>query len=467
MRKHIPLALLLLVGLALIGCQNETKKAEKAAKAWSSEIESLVTAETAVVIRVDLASVDFDAAVKPIDEAAQKAGEENLSMSEDFGQAKQKIDDLKKAGAKTLYMLGSFDDGRPASMLTVWTLNKNADVAALAELLDTELVQPGKSTPPSDDDWMASFAYRYTTVAMEHKGLLLLASRAVLDRIAEIKPVARPELAKAMSAAGGAPVAVAIIPPKEQVRQALKDMPPTLPEELGGGKTDTIRQLEWIALGVNLPPAMSIAVTVKCESADAAKDIKALIDATIAAAEEQIQAAIRGSNDGALKIMSAAVGLKVFKDFNLQAKGDTITGGLNDKQITAAIDNMVPVLVEARAMAKTAGSAMNLSNMGKSTAIYLASHDEQYPPDIDALLKDGMSPLTLENPRQLGAKPDYLYIFPIHGQDKPNAIIAYENYVTWPKHGINYLRADFSVQICRDEAEFKKLLDATNLDDNN
>jgi len=499
MRTHIRIALFCLVGLMLIGCQDkseksaapqkdaeqttteqkatERKSAEQtaaqqptaqqpaaqvtAAAAWGTEIAPLLTADTAMVVRVDLANIDFDAAVKALDASAKKVGEENPFTDAGFNESRQKIDEIKQAGAKAIFVLATPDMSgeSPLDTLTAVTLNDNANLATLAKLFDVELVRAGTGTPPADvDEW----TYKYETVAAEHKGLLLLAPRAMLDRVVQSKPVARPELNNALAASGGATIAVAVIPPRSQVQQLLESAPPTLPEELGGGKTDSLGKIEWISLGIGLPPATAITVTVKCESADVAKDLKTMIDAMVPAIETILEAIAANKNTAAgdnIEMMLASVGLKVVKDLNLQAKGDTITGRLDDKQITDTIDRLMPVIADARAMAKMAGSGMNLANMGKTIAIYMAGNDDQFPPTLETLLEDGsQSPLMFVNPRGLGATPEYVYIFPKHGWDQPSNIMVYENYVTWPKHGIYYLRVDLAVLKIENETAFKKLL---------
>ena len=147
MRTHIRLALIGLAGLAVIAAQAQQKPATP--PVLGKEIAPLMTAETMVVIRTDIASFDFDAAARMLDATLKKAGEKPLSEDEKFAEAKQKLNDYKKAGARTLYTI--FDESSMrAGPLNAITLAKNADVAALAKLFDVELIDA--DTEPLDED---------------------------------------------------------------------------------------------------------------------------------------------------------------------------------------------------------------------------------------------------------------------------------------------------------------------------
>ena len=107
-------------------------------------------------------------------------------------------------------------------------------------------------------------------------------------------------------------------------------------------------------------------------------------------------------------------------------------------------------------------SATNLSGIGKAMLIYANDHDDQFPPHLDALVRDAeLHPKLLVSPRKPEgfAGPDYIYVA---GQDismHPTNVIAYEN-PAYCQDGINVLYLDSHVAWEKRE-EFLKALAAT------
>jgi len=305
---------------------------------------------------------------------------------------------------------------------------------------------------------------------MEHRDMLLIAHRAALDAALKIKPADRPDVVSALFASGGAPITVAILLPKLPTRQLLRMLP------IDSDLAASVDQVTWISLGLYTPPKPEFLVAIQCENAAAAKDVKALIDATVTFCENMLANMANPNDDDDdddeyspprnaddVAIAAGMTALGIVKDLNLQVKGNVVAGKLTDKQTTAAIEKLIPPIIEARSLAKMASSGMNLSNMAKAIAIHRAMNDDNFPPTLEALLEDGgQSELMFVNPRGLGAKPDYVYIFPPNGDATPtHHILVYENYLTWPKQGIYYLRVDFAVHKVETEENFKNLLDST------
>src|SRR5262249_17828937 len=96
-------------------------------------------------------------------------------------------------------------------------------------------------------------------------------SAAARDRLRALKPVSRPDLAKAFAAAVDGAVQVALIPPP-YLGRIIEEVMPTLPREVGGGSGKGIaRGVKWAALGLDAPPKMALRLTVQSADADAAR----------------------------------------------------------------------------------------------------------------------------------------------------------------------------------------------------
>ena len=122
-----------------------------------------------------------------------------------------------------------------------------------------------------------------------------------------------------------------------------------------------------------------------------------------------------------------------------------------------SVSILMPSLAKARMHAKEAGSAMNLSNMGKAMALYSANNQDKLPPDIATLMKDGdLSEKMLINP--VTGKKDYIYVGPDVPDTDSQAILVYEN--PDGRERINVLRRDFAVMTIS-VAELKRKLNKT------
>ena len=101
---------------------------------------------------------------------------------------------------------------------------------------------------------------------------------------------------------------------------------------------------------------------------------------------------------------------------------------------------------------------MNLSDIGKHIALYRAGHNDQFPENLEVLVKTtNMDPQLLKNPRRDDLKIGFKYIKPYEGGKDGSRILAYEDYKEWGE-GIGCLRVDLSVVTIRSEKAFQRML---------
>ena len=106
--------------------------------------------------------------------------------------------------------------------------------------------------------------------------------KPVLARLESIRPDARPELAEALAAVGPAPIRITVTFPK-YAQEVFEDVAPRLPDELGGQSTgELLGTTRWIALGVD-PEKVALNGIVQCNSPEAAKKARDLIEKGITA----------------------------------------------------------------------------------------------------------------------------------------------------------------------------------------
>ena len=414
------------------------------------DIAPLLTAQHMAVVRADVASLDVEAGFQWLDEAAKKAGMEKFSENKNFIELKFLVSDFTQAGGRVLYVL--LGGGELAAV----TLGEKADTAALAEMFGAKFIQAGPAATGNE---------RFGVVAMRHAGLLLIGQRATLDRAIAAEPVERPDLAKAMAAAGDAPLTMAVVLPRAMIQQMMDQ--PKLPDELGGGETAPLGQLEWGAVSVTAPPKISCRVTISCESADGAKKFKALWEAVLKGVETTI-AADRERN-GMTALGPSGIFALLCGDLTYQVRDNAVVGSSDEKKILAMVAKLVAQVDEDRAYHQRRLSEINIRLMSSAMFMYSAKpeNNQQYPPDLETLVKDGrLERERLDNPRMPDRVPGYVYVRPTktvrdYGHQQSKIIFVYENYDTWPRGGIAVGFLGQNVEVVKDEAAFKKLLDAT------
>jgi len=148
-----------------------------------------------------------------------------------------------------------------------------------------------------------------------------------------------------------------------------------------------------------------------------------------------------------------------------------ISGGwLTPLNLPTTAGILLPSLNRARAQAKHAVSASNLNHIGMMVALYQGEHDDQFPPDLAALVKEGMPPHVLVSPLsgreppkmvdgRLVGEVDYVYIK--HDSRSPgNMIVAYERPDVQRRGNVNVLFVDSQVSRMR-RGEFRQALQRT------
>ena len=131
-------------------------------------------------------------------------------------------------------------------------------------------------------------------------------------------------------------------------------------------------------------------------------------------------------------------------------------GGIATVAATVAI--VMPALAKARESAKAAGSAMNLSNIGKEMMLYANSNNDRWPPSMEALIKEGMSEQQLVSP--LSGKKSYYYLpFKTAPIDSKPVVVMYEDPANYHNKGTAALMSDLSVKRFKSMDEFNQELE--------
>ena len=206
--------------------------------------------------RVDLAKVDVDKLVHRLVADQEQAGEMSQRIAPWLAA-------LRKAGAKEIYVLGILPELLSPSQSPfpiIVPLGEGADAKAIGQLL----CGGGVKGPVT-----------FATCATLHNAVFAGTNEA-LDRIRQIKPVERPELAAAFAALGDTGAEL-VLTPSADMRRVVEEMMPILPKELGGGPiTGVTRGMLWKGIGLTADPEPRLQIVVQAKDAESAQELNAL-----------------------------------------------------------------------------------------------------------------------------------------------------------------------------------------------
>jgi hypothetical protein len=331
---HKPLAMALTLALALPAAAADADARVKAVAPFLDE-------QTFTVVRLDLAAVDAAAVLKEFGpfSGIDVAGAKELQTNTDRWLA-----DFKKAGGRDVYLVFSLADLPDLPFLIV-PLPDGSDAKTLAALFKFHvgMFQGGEKLGD----------------------VVFAGSPAARDRLRTLKPVERPELAKAFAAARDGAAQVAIIPPPHLVR-VFEEMMPLLPKEAGGGSGKVLTQgLRWAALGLDPPPKMALRLTVQSKDAAAAKAFAEGLPRMLKSLAEQkeVRAALPG-----IEKTAASLEPKV--------EDDRVVAALGERDTHLVLEGVVRRLVRTAAQRV---HAAHLQELALAVYRYADEHKGQMP----------------------------------------------------------------------------------------
>jgi len=347
---------LVILGLALVPAVAAGQQRVNAQESLD-HLTPFFDAQTIAVLHLDIRKVDVPAALDfafkqvPADVLPPQQRAEVLKKAVELRQ--QVID----TGFTNGYLIVSLADLPLAEPFAVFPAGKDARPEAFQELLK---------------------AHGHRTSAEMMHGALVVGLENTLDRVRQNKGLARPDLAKALAAAGDAALRLAVSP-SDDTRRGLKESLPALPPELGGiSGAELADGFGWLSAGVNPPPKLSLHVTIKARDARAAQQLRSIAASglDLLTKNEELQREFPP-----IKGLAPLVLPKVEAD-RLVLKIDEKEGNL-----TKIINELVkPALANARTAAQRAQAANNLKQLMLSMHMY---HDINKHFPAQASRKDG------------------------------------------------------------------------------
>ncbi|MBC7852534.1 MAG: DUF1559 domain-containing protein [Pirellulaceae bacterium] len=308
-------------------------------------VAPFVNADTVAVVRVNLTKIDLPAAVKSITTAVPEGlrGGADLKHVETEGEVIRKA--LVDNGVSEAFAVwGAMDIRQPEdSFFIVLPVGKGKDpqdvIAAIEKIA---------GSPPPE------------ALPIVH-GAILLGPPHKLEGLKEIKSAPRPDLAKAMAASKGASIQIAAALPAE-MRRVLAESLDKLPKEIGGGSgQDLADGLQWLAIGIDAPPKLSLTLTLQAKDAKSAQQVRSTLSTAVNMFANNEEAT---ANFPPLKTLLPML--------LPEAKGDKLVLALTEENGKAKkiMDELIkPAVISARGAAARAQSSNNLKQ------IMLAMHN--------------------------------------------------------------------------------------------
>lgn len=355
------------------------------------------------------------------------------------------LDAFRKAGGREVFVVFDTADLMSAPPTVLVPVGDKADAAAIEKLLNpggppavapvpAPGVAPGDAPPGAAGAAPPAEDFRVERIG----GVVAAGTGKALKAMREAKGDAngRPDLAKALAAAGDAPVQLAVAPSADS-RRVVEEFVGRLPDELGGGPATVITHgVRWASLAIQLPPKPELKLIIQSQDADAAKALSDVIDRGMGVVTKEIRAGQKHNeqllgarpapdNDGealvkafaALKPKQAGDRLELTLDAaTFERIGVTVVGGPVQQQRDAA---------------RRQASASNLRQLSLVCIMWADEHKGEWPDKLeDAAKKYVAGGKVFDNPSHPGT--GYTYVKPPARPKKGPAevVVIYETEAT-------------------------------------
>lgn len=369
--------------------------------ARAKAIAPFIDEQTLVVGHVDLRRVDLKAVFMKVAEWVKATtGQDAKEVVEPANKAHRFVTEMVKAGAPELYLVVSLADLPAEPMLVVAPLQPGADERAVRGLLYS-----GRADGPVPKPRDPKRRGRPRTQVQVVGRAVVRCTWPVWQRVKEITPHERPELAEAFAAAGDTAAQVLLLPTADD-RRVIEEMMPQLPKEIGGGPSTALtRGVLWAAAGAEGPPRMSLRIVVQCRDAQAAQDLSQAV-ARVYKAVAAMEPVRKGMPeiDKFLAMLTPTV------------RKDRLTVGLSETQFQMLVKtyfNLARTAGRARTRSEALGvrSTVNLRQIGVALQKYAEDHDGRMPAALEDLVKGRyVDKRVLISPHS--GKKAYVYIRP-------------------------------------------------------
>ncbi|HTM54821.1 MAG TPA: hypothetical protein VL175_12385 [Pirellulales bacterium] len=243
-----------------------------------------VDMQTLVIAHFDLAVIDAPRTVTMLARLMRLSEQEHARLQGEFAPLEVLHGALPEGGSADVFIVVSLADINPAQIASrggnpapngaqPGANRENARKAAgLPFFVVVSLDRKSPASPIALEVRRAVAIANKVEVTSEKIGnAVIVASPSTIERLKKAQPTVRAELSSAFEAAGEGAAHILFVPSAE-ARFAAETLLPTVPPGLGGGPTKIWTQgAQWVAVGLDLPPAPSaVRIVVQSTSEQAA-----------------------------------------------------------------------------------------------------------------------------------------------------------------------------------------------------
>lgn len=430
----------LLLSIFSLSASLPVAAADRTAGLYES-LQPCIDDQTFAVVHVDLAGLDIDVlavyAVNLVNKHTS-GGDVAKHIEAEIGRrraaAALRLTGLRNAGARDLFLVFSMYDF-PYFFAAI-PIPPNADPAGLHEYVH-KLV---KDFSPHHGETHVS------------RRLIMAGLEPNIRRLKTISPARSPALEAALQACADKTIKVALFPSSDQ-RRILNEMTPAMVHQMAAAQPITLgRDLQWAALGINGPPAISLGLTIKSPTAEGASRMLAVI--------KGLYARIR--QDPKAREMLADMD-QLLESLTPRQQGERLVLRLDsDAAHSFTEDVIAPSLLRLDAYATRMACGTNMSGIGKALLIYSNDYNDELPPDLETLIHTvEMTPKGLICPAT-GLRESYVYRGAgLTTSAIPMMVTVYETADNHGENGRNVLFLDSHVDWLTEE-KFREAIEKDN-----
>jgi hypothetical protein len=284
-------------------------------------------------------------------------------------------------------------------------LEQGADEKTISNLLFSGRPDGPNSLGPNQTGWPEA--------AQEVNGAVVLGSRAMIKRLGERKAAPPANLEVAFASAGDSALQlIALLP--DDARKVIDSLWPNLPPELGSQPTAPLTSgFSHAALAINLPPQVSLKLTIQTKDAKSAAALADFIQDTLDAAGKNARSRRQ------VPILGDMLPMLTPKIDN-----DRLVLALDDATTNKVLEQIVSLMQKGRVKAQNMQAINSVRQIVLAGFMFANDHQGEWPQKLDELAPKYIKAPMLENPNE-GATFEYLR--PANqAKNVQNVVVIYE-----------------------------------------
>jgi len=372
----------------------------------AKHLAPFVDEQTIAILHLDVDRLDVDALKAKAQELSAKLAPEereqaNLMLALGIPVIKNGREAFIKAGGHHVYFVFTMSDSLGSPGFALVPLEQGADAKTIANLLFSGRPDGPNSVGPNQTGWPEA--------AEEVNGAVVLGSRAMIKRLGERKANPPAHLEAAFASAGDSALQVIALLP-DDARKVIDTLWPNLPQELGSQPTAPLTSgFNHAALAINLPPQVSLKLTIQAKDAKSAAALGDLIQDTLDAAGKNARARRQ------VPILG-----DMLPQLTPKIENDRLVLSLDDAATNKVLEQVVSLMQKGRAKAQNMQVMSLVRQIVLAGHMYANDHQGEWPQKIDELAGKYI-------PQQMLHQETFIYLQPKKGaKNTQNVVLLHQ-----------------------------------------